>query len=84
MGGEIRIIPIEDGQAGALQQAVFNRPIGLECSVAFEMVWGEGGPNADAWGQGRGCFDLITTEFHHQPIWFWPLPRFDFQRHVRC
>jgi hypothetical protein len=83
MGGEIRIIPIEDGQAGALQQAVFNRPVGLKCSVAFEMVWSEGGPNADAWSQVWACLDLVTTEFHHQPIRLGRLPPSDFQRHLR-
>ena len=65
---QVWIVGVEDGVVRAFEQAALDRSIGLHRAVPFQMVRGEGGPNADSGADALGGFDLIAAEFHHQPV----------------
>jgi len=73
VGPEVGIVGIEDAQLAALQQAAFDRPVGVQAAVALEVVGREGGPDADGRGHHRCSFDLVTAQFDHQPVGTRPL-----------
>ena len=65
---QIRIVGVEDRRAGLLDQATLDGPVGIDAAVALQMVWGEGGPDADAWTDAACRLNLVTAQFHHQPV----------------
>ena len=82
MGAKVGVIGIEYGRRGTLQQAALDGPVVVEAAVALQVIRGERGPQADARGQLRGCFDLVAAQLHHQPGR--RLPAAALQRQLRC
>ena len=68
LGAQVRVIGIEDLAGAAFQQAAFDGAVVGEGAVAFQVVRGEGGPEANPRRHQGAGFNLIAAQFHHQPI----------------
>ena len=68
---QVGIIGVEDGVVRAFEQAALDGSVSIDAAVSFQMIRGEGGPDADPGTDAVGGFDLVAAEFHHQPIGGW-------------
>ena len=65
---QVGIVGVEDRQFGSLQQSAFDRPVILQGAVPFEVIGSQRGPDADCGVNPFSGFDLVTAEFHDQPV----------------
>ena len=65
---QVGIVGIEDCQFGSLEQSAFDCSVIVQSAVPFEVIGSQRGPDADCGLNSLSGFDLIATEFHHQPV----------------